>query len=590
MSKITIPLVLIFVAIGLFAKAAFDRQRDRERSPQGAVRTASPEMRDTADPVAPAAPPFTLPARVTGEEFESLTDREIANIRLLPQPAGVAPVSFLWPTVEGEDAPAHPELMAYAQRRSFDHWKSFTDEHIAFFYPDAPGVRVVATNPGEAIPLLGEELLPADAGSFKSYRITAGDTGTLCVISLAHADGFDDAPRDPQPEVFHRFTAGGGGLLRTSFTSLGQVRRVEVLGDQLRASLLDWPHLAVHQDVYLRLAAGIELHRARADFQRLREAAIAKYGFEGRLGCLEHGLPASDVIALLGPPAAVDAAGGWLDYHQVRGGQATDYKVPVRGGLFVGFADGWREQQAIAPDAASIRWMLEKTSISTGEPGAVGYDLGSLTEAEGQAIFDRFVALGPRASTEDWTSLCELIANLAHHGLRDARVAAVATARLAGAAAGWRPALLALEACDSDESKAAIAEHIAAQLASGSPGEDELEQFYTLIRYLGRDYIRTPELVDRALKHQAETVRELGYLYCSWLPASYAIPHLEAGLRHRSTEVRRRCASAFASSLGDAEKHGALLLSCLAEERDEEVKRYLEEAIERLGITRPAAD
>jgi hypothetical protein len=90
-------------------------------------------------------------------------------------------------------------------------------------------------------------------------------------------------------------------------------------------------------------------------------------------------------------------------------------------------------------------------------------------------------------------------------------------------------------------------------------------------------------LIDRALGHESNRVRELGFKFCSWLPEKFSIPHLEAGLQDESTEVRRHCANAFATGHGDPARHLQMLASRLAEEHDEEVKLLLQEALQRLG-------
>ena len=581
MSKITIPLLMIFAAVGFFALAKLDRDEHQERSHQWPAKLSPPAMPVKADEITPEEVLPALPERLSSEEFERNTNRKLANIRLLPSAEDLSPVSFLWPSDDGDRA-AHPELLKIARRNSFDAWKSYTDEHVAFFYPDAPGIRVELVDGVDPLKIISPEMLPPDAGSFKRYRITAGDAGTLCLISLARANRFDDAPREPQPEVFYRFTESGGGLMRTAFTELGQVRRVELLGEGIRASLLDWPHLAIHQDLYLRIAASIQLAPPYATLSRLREAAILDYGLQGRLGWLEHGAPESEVIDLLGQPAAHDPEFETLDYICTRGDEHIFYKVPIHQGLFVGFGDDWRTVSHSAPDEGSIRWMYEKTDFRAGPPGAAGYDLGPLSDEEAQAIFDRIVEIAPAADAADWTQLAHTIVNLSQHGLRDQRLVEIARARLEDPGADPRPALLALEACDSELSKAAIAQHIITQFASTSLDPETLDDIYTLIAYLGQDFPGTPQLIDRALGDQSDQVRELGFKFCSWLPEKFALPHLEAGLQDASTDVRRRCASAFASDHGDPERHPEMLEICLSEEQDEEVKILLEDAIQRL--------
>lgn len=574
---------MVFAAIGFIALAKLDRDSDERRQLWPAK--SPPPTPEPSGEIAPPKPvPPELPDRLSAEEFDRLTERELRNIRLLPLAETTDPVSFLWPT-DGNDAPAHPELLEFAKRHSFDAWKSFTDEHIGFFYPDAPGVTVEVLAPDHPMPLLAETMLPPEVGVFKRYRISAGDTGSLCVISLSHGDGFDDGPREPFPEIFHRFTPGvAGDLLRCSFTELGQVRRIELLGNGVRAALLDWPHLAVHQDIYLRIGSSMQLAGPHAKMKKLSQAAKAKYGLEGKLGFLDHGISESEIIATLGLPAARGEGHSSLDYFQMQDGESLFYRLHLKDGMFSGFRGDWREVARSAPEEGSIRWMFEKSDYRAGKPGGIGYNLGPLTDADAQLIFDRFAELAPTASASEWSQLCGAIANLAQHGLRDPRVTGVARARLEAGPAGRdpRPALLALESCDDELAKAAIAEHMVASFSSPSVPPEDLEHFYTLIAYLGKDHPASAQLVDRALGHASAGVRALGFEFCDWLPEKYALPYLEAGLGDSSVEIRRRCAEAFASGHGDPAKHAGILAARLTQESDEQIRQLLQAALERL--------
>jgi hypothetical protein len=583
MSKITIPLLMIFAAVGFIALAKLDRDGEAEPQHRWPAMSAYPEQVEASD-LELEPEPIRIEKRLSRAEFGRITDRELANIRLLPIAGDAHPVSFLWPT-DKNDAPANPELLEFAQRDSFENWKSYSDEHIGFYYPDFPGVRVEVVGATDPLPLIAPTMVPPESSSFIKYRITAGDTGTLCVLTLAHTDEFDDAQRAPHPEIFHRFTPCGGGLLRTSFTASGQVRRAELLGKSVRVSLLDWPHLAIHQDPYLRIATSIQLARPYAKLRNLRQAAVKKYGLEGKLGFLDHGVSESEIISIVGQPAARDPERGIFEYFRSRDGEDFYYTLAVQNGMFAGFGKDWREVSRNAPSEGSVRWMFEKTDYRVGEAGGAGYNLGALTDADAQNVFDRFVELGPTAGSEDWGLLCGAIANLAQHGLDDQRVVEIARVKLDSPDLDPDPALLALEACNSDFAKAAIAEHIIANFASAELEPATLEHFYTLIAYLGKSYPASAQLIDRALSHQSVSVRELGFKYCSWLPEKFATPHLEAGLQDASTEVRRSCASAFAEGLGDPARHPKLLSMCLSQESDEEVKLLLQEALQRFGET-----
>lgn len=578
MSKITIPLLMIFAAVGFAIMAKLDHGNNAEKKERWPEKIA-PAQRN---PPPPPVEPLQLEAQLSNADFERLTNRELINIRLLPLNDNAHPISFLWPTGE-DDTPAHPELLEFAERVTFEGWKSHIDDEFGFYYPDFPGVRVESVGTTDPIPVLAPAMLPPENNVAKKYRITAGDTGSLCVISIAHTTEFDDAERAPFPEVFHRYVQSGGGLLRTSFTADGLVRRAELLGQGIRISLLDWPHLAVHQDIYLRIAAGLRLPRPHGKWIEFKNTAIQRYGLEGKLGFLNHGITEGEIISNLGQPVARDPERGTLQYFRSSRDKNIFYTLPMRGGLFAGFDENWRKISRTIPVEGSLRWMCEKTDYCAGPAGGIGYDLGALTNADVQNIFDRIVELAPSAGADDWATISQTVYNLSQHGLRDQRLIDIARVKLESKAFDPVHGLLALEACGSDLAKAAIAEHITREFASAKISTETLDHYYTLIAFLGKPHPASVQLIDRALRHESGRVRELGFKYCSWLPEKFALPHLEAGLHDPSTEVRRRCASAFANSHGDPERHAEMLNICLTQETDEEVKLLLQEALQRFA-------
>ena len=574
MSKITIPLAIILALVGfaVFAKLNHDA---KEKRTQPATANAS-----QSDKSAGASEAFDLDPKLSGKEFRQRTRDQISSIRRLPVAPDAQPVSFLWPT-DGNDLPALPVALNFAATDSFDAWKSYTDGHIAFYYPDAPGVQVEVLAPMDPIPLIGKTMLPPESGVFRRYRITAGKDASLCVINLSHSNNFTDEARAPMPEIFHRYTASGGGLLRTAFSEDGQVRRTELLGNSLRVSLLDWPNLAVHQDVYLRIATGIELPRPHQDWNELRDAAIDKYGFSARLGLLNPGASLSEITELLGTPDSNDAQRGALQYFHSARGQTILYTLQIENDRFKGFGKNWREIPRWMPNEGSLRWMVEKTDYAAGKAGGIGYNLGALSDEDATGIYERIIALAPTAGPADWDLLSQAVANLAQHGIHDERIIEIARTKLDSPNLDPAPSLLVLEVSRTDQGKGAIAGYIAQELSKDDLSPDTLEEFYTLIAYLGRNHPATNSLIDRALVHPSARVRELGFLFCTWHPQ--ALTHLEAGLQDESVQVRRCSAEAFADRYGDPIRHLKVLQVCLENERDEEVRLLLKTALDRLG-------
>ena len=590
MSKIILIPALALAILGLAIFVKLERDKQSTRTPGGGPEAAAVDGQPAGgdpDPATGAVPPpapepIQLSERLSGEEFRRLTDRTIANLRMIPVAAEADPVSFLWPST-ADDAPAALPTLEYARQATFPSWKSYADEHIGFYYPDASGIEVEVVGPDETVPVFARHLLRRETGAFRRYRITAGSDGTLALISISRADRFDDAPRSPQPEVFHRYYPSGDGLLRASLTENGQVRRAELLGKDLRVSLLDWPHTAAHQDIYLRLATGIQLQPPHADLADLQARVRSQFGFEGRLGLLDPGMFESDIVQLLGAPLARDTQRGALQYLHDDGSGEILYTLTIRDGSFAGFAQGWREFPRSIPDEGTIGWMFEKTDYHAGPPGGIGYNLGPLTEADVEFIFNRVVQLSPNAGGQDWEQLCDVIINLAQHGLRDPRVIELLVVRLESGDDRADAAVRALVACGSDEARTAVAKYLVNRLAAPAPEPETLEQLDTLLGFVGKRHADTPAILERSFKHDSNGVRELAFRHLDWIPEASAIAHLEAGLRDPSVAIRLRCANAFAQDRGEPARHAQLLQACLAEESDEQVKQLLQQALQRLG-------
>ena len=91
MSKITIPLLMIFAAVGFAIMAKLDHGNNAEKKERWPERIA-PAQRN---PPPPPVEPLQLEAQLSNADFERLTNRELINIRLLPLNDNAHPISFI---------------------------------------------------------------------------------------------------------------------------------------------------------------------------------------------------------------------------------------------------------------------------------------------------------------------------------------------------------------------------------------------------------------------------------------------------------------------------------------------------------------
>jgi hypothetical protein len=528
------------------------------------------------------------PSSLTEAELAGLIDGTAAKVFVLPRTVPASPVSFLWP-VDAEGSPDQPELLALASRASFPRWTLYEDEWVSFYYPADEAITLEVLDGSASFPMIGETMWTVADAPERRYRLATTGGATFCMISLEKTGVLDDTPRFPKPEVFHRLWMGDGSLCRASLMSDGNLRRIEVLAGGDRASVLDWPHCAIHRDVYDRLALTLRLNGPVAEGEMLLAARRSELEIEGRLGLLSPGMDSVAVTAILGPPA--EREGDFLVYREIPTisaesgtlsvGDEIVYRVPVAGGRFEGFGKGWRSHRRTPPEPGSLVWMLEKTGGTGGEEGTVGYDLGPLTDEESAAMFDRFCAEAPQADAEGWDTLCRVLANLAEMGARDDRVLPYIGARFLDLELPQGNATQLLHAYDPEGGRDLFAARLRALLTRA---EDAAEvpgmahDLQVLIAYMGSEDTRTEGLLNLAMRHPNRFVRESGYGFLEWLPQEQAAGFLEQGLTDANVSVRRRCAEALCGDSNPTARLLELVSRRLSAENDVQTLTYLEEA------------
>ncbi len=530
----------------------------------------------------------SLPAALSESDLDARIAATASSLFVLPRTVPASPVSFLWP-VDADGSPDQPTLLAKASRASFPRWKLYDDEWVGFYYPDDPTITLEILDGAAAFPMIGETMWTVADAPERRYRLvdTVGGA-TLCMISLEKSGVFDDTPRYPKPEVFHRVWTREGSLWRASLMADGNLRRIEILAGGDRASVLDWPHCAMHREVYQRLALSVRLNGPVADGPMLFDAVLASSDGCGRLGFLAPGMESAAVSALLGAPVAWE--GDVAVFRQspaiplatgiVAHEAEVLYRVPLAGGRFEGFAKGWRSRRRTPPETGSLAWMVEKTGGTSGDEGTVGYDLGPLTDEEVLAMFDRFCAEAQGANAEGWDTWCRILANLAEMGSRDDRVLPYIGARFLDPALPQGNATQLLHSYDPAAGRDLFAARLRflLTLPEDAPAVSVMaHDLQVLFAYMGREDVRTVPLLDLAMRHPDGDVREAGYGFREWLPEARAAAFLEHGLEDPNVRVRRRCAEALCGDGNPANGLLELVARRLASEDDSQTRIYLEE-------------
>jgi hypothetical protein len=526
-----------------------------------------------------------------GPIYQVILEKRIAALRdhieVIPKAEGADPVSFLWP-VDEEGRPALPELMAIARSDSFYTWKPYADEWIRFYYPDDKLITLEVVDGESSFPMIGEAMWAVSERPFRRY-ILKTEGGTFCAISLEKVTSFDDTKRFSGEEVYHRFFYNQGSLGRASLMANGQVRRFQFVGSDVRASVHDWPHLAIHQNVYVKLGLSITLRRAPVDQMKMEAAVLKYYGFVGGLGLMKKGTPLAEMAQTLGDPTGV--SDGLAVYH--RKGEDYDryYRLQLEGNCFDRFGEHWCEDNTNPPIEGSVDWMLEKTLLSAGSTGGgKGYDLGALTEENVAYIFDQFCERAPKASKSDWEKLCHAVSNLAEMKRTDGRILEVISSRFLEEDLPMSHAIQVLHATDRDRSRDDFAARIGKVIQMSRWAKDEvlarsgplIADLQILIAYMGKEDSRTAGLIFQAMDHRVALVRSIAYSYWPWLPEEKCIKMLSKGLSDLDAKVRRRCAEAFCENCGTLAEHGRMLEQQLLKEKDGETRNYIALALKRL--------
>ncbi|MCX5649159.1 MAG: HEAT repeat domain-containing protein [Planctomycetota bacterium] len=489
------------------------------------------------------------------------------------------------------------DVLETTKRASFPQWLKYEDEYVTFYYPKSPHIRLEAPATTEAFTVVGGAMGTTENTFFRCYRLVIGDGVPYCTILLDRKDHFDDGTCFCGAVVYKKYLFRDGSLWRFSFLEDGQVKKIQVLRGGLRAVLFEWTHMAIHQDVYVKIGLGLTMKGQGSDEAAQSRQIMEKYGFGGRLGFLERGMSADQVEALLGQPA--ERRPDALVYEQVDGRHVTSFRIPLEGGVFCHLPPDYIiSSKILPPEKGSLDWIEEKAEYGRVLNSARVYDLGPLTKEDAAYIFDRFIELAPAATSEEWRVLCGAVCDLSRKGYKDDRIPPILRKRYQEKNLDQKWTEYALCEYDPQGSQVLfiqraqwLLEVFSAPKYAEEADPDYLTSpntanFSPLLRFLDSSNPLYAEIILRCMDHPNDTIRKCGIEACGGLPLSQVLPRLIAGLSDRSVEVRAECAAQF--WYYGASEHLPLLKARLAQEQDSGVREYLEQAIQRLSPDGPA--
>ncbi|MEM0896479.1 MAG: hypothetical protein AAGJ79_06300, partial [Verrucomicrobiota bacterium] len=243
---------------------------------------------------------FAALPELGAEAFERKIALGLASLEVFPGTGDVGDLSFLWPSND-DGEPVGEEVLAEAGRMDFEHWVPFEDDLVGFYVPGRE-VSVERVPTLKDHDLLAPMFLPAYGEAERVYLLKQGDNSVVAAVLVTESASFDERPRFPRPETFHRYLFQNGAVARYSFVEEGAVRRVQILAGKYCLTVLDWPHCRLHQEVYRRLALSMHLKQPPVREEVMREMIVAKFGFPGRLGLIANGVSEEELTGLLGEP------------------------------------------------------------------------------------------------------------------------------------------------------------------------------------------------------------------------------------------------------------------------------------------------
>ncbi len=467
----------------------------------------------------------------------------------------------------------NPTLRAVAKANSFPKWKTYEDEYISFDYPDDPNIKLEIKSSKDRIRVCGGIVGTTENFYSRAYRLSFGEY-PYCVLMLNEKNYFDDGICFCGAIAFTKYLFRNGGLFRYELLRCGYVKKVQVLSNEYRVVVFEWPHLLIQQDPYIKIASSIKMKKP-ADKDKLIMAAKKKYGV---IGFIARGMNKKQVIEVLGRPSREEQGKFVYERKQDR----TLERLTVnfgKSGVFEGLRKGWRKYIEVPPEKGTIDWIWKKVN-----PGQdYNEDLAVLTDEDAKIIFNSFMRLTPKASYRDWERLCWAIYVLATKNYQDDKIMPVFMDKYASGPAPHIAHVIIAIYKPQGKNKLLLEQLRMIYKKKGEIKDENIGHDVSNILYsltIASPHVK--EMVIEGMKHPNDNVREEAYRFWHYLPDAQAIVFIRAGLKDKDSKIRQECAEAFSKRMGHPEDI-TLLKNILKIEKNKNIRKILQKAVLRLS-------
>lgn len=459
-------------------------------------------------------------------------------------------------------------------------WKTFEDDVIRFEHPSHPlfSVTVLDEKMQKSIRVVGGVASRADNSFERAYHLKVGDL-YYGVILVREADWFDEGICLCGPIVFKKCLLSDGTALEFSLLPSGDVKKVQALGAKHRAILFEWTHSVIPQSAYARLGRSLRFKQVSARSQEEWHAfSKQKRGVSGLVSWMERGDSTSKVLSLLGKPT--QTMGETLEYvseeWQPDGdGYRTTLRVDMKGGVFDRFGQGWEKWEELPPKSGTIAWARARLEHWESDKASEAEKKTVMPQELAQMI-ELFLKNGPSAKDPDWGDWSGIARGAIELGLKDRKVLDVVLQRYKEEELGHFYSNEILEAFEFADRQALFEKRAKLLMSRHQP--DAGGELSNLLAMMDRHSPAFESLVTGGCAHADPDTRHTAYNLADRLPRATALALLRKGLEDSDDSARGMAAYSIDKVVTQTDI--GWLRGLLAKEKNEEVKRALEQAIE----------
>jgi hypothetical protein len=472
------------------------------------------------------------------------------------------------------------EFEKVAGMTAFPKWKTYKDNRISFRYPDNPHLKLSIKDFQYSL-LLGKEIYARFYLMNDDYFL---DVGCFCGAVAAR-----------------KYLTHNKALYRFDLLADGRLKRIQVLSKNNCIVFHEWTHSLVTQRVFLEMALSVQIAGEGCDVSATKTKMLKKDGFQELLDFLEKQMPKARVIELLGKPdKETDTTlkyvrSGRPPFNRMERREQCTVVLTLKDGYLPSRDSKWVDMdiKELPHERGSVPWIVEmvgnRDPVDFDEKQPIEERDESLLSKEQQKyVFDRFVALAPKANSEDWELLCMAIDILTEQGPQDNRVLPIMRKRFSenlnqSSAARFlrrtdRTASLPLFAAKIrhtlDGAKKYMQKHPFESLQKTPYGD-----FASLVDCLGKDHPKATSFVKEGMVHPHPDIRRSVFAFWRYLTVEDARKYLIKGLTHESSLDREQAAEALAERI-TSKKDVQMIRKLLESVKDESIADDLREAIE----------